>query len=293
MRLGSAMSSSELLAFPGPTVAAVEAAEGTPRLADVLAAAAADDAEMDNRRATLWAALFPALLVVAVVGGVAGGILGSMRQRMGEVMASMETSSPAFEASATAGRVSGWIALGLLELLFVLWLVRRFPALTFGLPTVLRPVGQALPYFRGPARLAGATRMFRAMEPTVRAGLPLHESLAQSADAAGCPAVSDGAADAAARASAGAPIDDVAAALCAPASVRARFALAATRPPAEFAEALRALAADCAARHRDVLDARLRWVQPAATVLVGAIVLTQLLGVFAFLAAVRHAVPAW
>ena len=79
-RLGAALRSCTLLAFPDHTVAAVEAAEGTPRLAGVLSAAAADDAAVENRRASIWTAAFYPLLVVALVGGIAGGLIGPDRK---------------------------------------------------------------------------------------------------------------------------------------------------------------------------------------------------------------------
>src|SRR5207247_1230771 len=121
----------------------------------------------------------------------------------------------------------------------------------------------------------------------------LDEALRRCADAAGCRAVTASSIAAATRAREGASIDETAGALLLPAAVRARFALAATRAPDEFADALRDLAAGCAQRYQDAIDARMRWFQPLAVVFVGSLVLTQFAGIFAFLEAVRRQASPW
>jgi type II secretory pathway component PulF len=131
------------------------------------------------------------------------------------------------------------------------------------------------------------------MSPCVRAGLPLDEALSRAAPATGCRASERAALAAASLASSGAPIDEVTNALLLPPAVRARLALAATRAPDAFADALGPLADDCARRYRDALDRRMRWFQPMATLFAGAIVMAQLFGIFAMLALVRSQVPTW
>jgi type II secretory pathway component PulF len=293
-RLGAALESCRMLAFPAHTVAAVQAAEGTPRLAVVLAAASRDDAEVENRRASVWAAAFYPLLVVAFVGLVAGGSLGPMRERLTDVMDAMEVApSPALLLASQTGRIAGTVAVVAALAVVVSWIFGRSPALTSRISRPLRSLLQALPVVRGASRLGGGARMLRALEPCVRAGMPLHEALGRAAEAASCRAVTKSALAAAARADEAARVDDVANALLLPASIRARFALAATRAPDRFADAIGGLADDCARRYRDALDARMRWFQPLATLFVGALVLSQLAGIFAMLEIVRREAMPW
>jgi general secretion pathway protein F/type IV pilus assembly protein PilC len=294
--LAAAMDASRLLRFPEHSVAAVGAAEGTPRLASVLASVAADDAEIDNRRAAIWAAIVYPMLVVAFVGGVSGGILGPTRDRLVQVVESMDVTPAAYatlETSAKVGAVAGWIALTAAEIMAAVWIVRRVPALMFGMRGVFRTAWQAMPFVRGPARLGAASRLLRGLASSARSAVPLHEALRAAAPSAGCRPVSKSAQRAAALARDGAGIEDVAAALILPASVRARFALAATRAPGEFADTLQTLAGECAERYRNALDTRMRWLQPVLTVFVGALVLSQLVGIFAMLEIVRRQVPPW
>ncbi len=293
-RIGEALESARMLAFPAHTIGAVRAAEGTPRLAAVLAAAARDDAEVENRRASVWAAAFYPLLVVTFVGVVAGGSLSPMRGRLAEVLAAMEMSpSPELQFAAQTGRIAGMVAVVAALAVVVSWILGRAPALTSRIARPLRSLVQLLPVVRGAARLGGGARMLRALEPCIRAGMPLHEALGRAAEAASCRAVTRSALAASARATEGAPVDDVANALHLPAAVRARFALAATRAPDRFADAIGGLADDCARRYRDALDTRMRWFQPLATLFVGALVLSQLAGIFAMLEIVRREAMPW
>ena len=292
--LSAALSSARLLTFAEHTVAAVRAAEGTPRLASVLGAAAADDAEVENRRASVWAAAFYPLVVLALVGGIAGGIISPTRNRLSEVFDSIEISRPAaLDVAARAGAVAGWVAIAAVFVLAGSWLVRRSPSLTGGLARLTRSAWQVLPFIRGASRLGAGARVLRALEPGVRAGMPLHEALRRAAPAAGCRASTKAALAAARLAEAAAPLDEVVGALLLPAIIRARLALAATRAPDALADAVRVLAEDCARRYHDALDTRMRWLQPAATLCVGAIVMTQLLSIFAILELVRRQVPTW
>ena len=298
VRLGAALRSCRHLGFPEHTVAAIEAADGTPRLAPVLAASSLDDAAIENRRAAVWASLFYPLLVVALAGGVAGGIVGPTRQKLVEVFASMEVDLSArggslLETAMDAGRIGGALAIGTAWLVAAVWLMRRIPGLTLGLSGVFRSMSQRVPGLRGPARLGAASRLLRALAASVRSAMPLHEALRIAAPAAACAAVSKSALAAAALCDAGAPLDEVAAALLLPPAVRARFALAATRSPDGFADALGPLAEDCAARYHAALEARMRLIHPAATVFVAAIVFTQILALFTLLAALRQTIPTW
>lgn len=293
-RLGTALESCRLLAFPAHTVAAVSAAEGTPRLAVVLASAARDDAEVENRRASVWAAAFYPLLVVALVGGVAGGIMGPMRGRLTEVFESTDVALiPAFTVAARTGDVAGWVAAAAALAVVTSWIVGRVPTLSARLAPPVRSLLHALPVFRGAARLGGGARFLRALEPCVRAGMPLHEALGRAADAASCRALTKSARAAAVSAEDGSPVDEVAGLLLLPASVRARFALAATRAPDRFADAIGGLADDCTRRYRDALDARMRWFHPAATLFVGALVFSQLFAIFTMIELVRREAAPW
>jgi type II secretory pathway component PulF len=294
--LGASMDSCELLAFPSHTVAAVQAAEGTPRLAGVLAAAAFDDAAVDTRRAAVWANLFHPLLVLAFVGGVAGGIVGPTRQRLLEVIDCTEVPATVTESMQSAGRlgaVGGWIAIIAAEIVVAVWLVRRLPWLSYGLAGAFRFLWQEFPLVRGAARLGAAARLLAALAVTSRSGLPLHDGLRQAASSAGCTAVTNAAIRAARCAEDGAPIDEVADALLLPPSIRARFALAAARSPAAFSDTLSTLASDCAARYQAAIEARMRLVQPALTLFAAALVFTQFAAIFEMLQAARSCVPLW
>jgi len=71
------------------------------------------------------------------------------------------------------------------------------------------------------------------------------------------------------------------------------FVIGDPRAPDAFADTLQTLAGECADRYRAALEARMRWLQPVLTVFVGALVLSQLVGIFAMLEIVRRQVPTW
>jgi type II secretory pathway component PulF len=198
-----------------------------------------------------------------------------------------------FEIASTAGSVAGWFALAAAAVLVGARLARGSPTVAKAAGATLRPLWQTLPGVRGAARLGAAAQWLRALDPCLRAEMPLHEALRRAAPAAGCRAVTKSALVAAERAERGASIEDVASAMLLPVGVRARFVLAASRAPAAFADAVGGLAAECAERYRNALDVRARVLHLTTTTLVGALVLTQLLGVFTMLEAVRRGISPW
>jgi len=241
--LGEALRALPRRLVPRHVVAAVEAAESTPRLPAVLETVAADAGEsLALRHRFVVAALYPLLLAFLLFGLHTGAV------------------------AAFAANLDGTIQPRLSRLLIGAGLGTLLAAATiFLLLPLLRRLG-ALPG----ARRLGSARVLATSALLVEAGLPMDDALLRAAPAGGHPRLARQVQAAARGLADGDPTGPVWAALGLSAVSRLRLEAAS---PQHLGRVMAGVASRSFDAWRDHSERMLRWMTPLAVIVVGGIVL--------------------
>lgn len=290
--LAGALAHCRALRVPAPALAAIDASDGGPGLAGVLAAAARDTTTHLAVRHRAWGAAAYPLVVIA---GLSWSASVSF-PRLGEVFDSMDLVPPFSAWQVGLPTFSAEVLSLVLGVACSVVLLRGLAAPFRSRGPVRAPrrgVLESIPPFRGPAKLAGSARFLDALAALVRAGEPLADAVRTAAPASGHRAVHLGALALADAVESGKSATVAWDRVPLAPSLRSRAVAACSRAPSEAASALERLAVECRARRDACAEARLRWAAPAGVLVAGTFVALTLHGLFSMLDRIREAVPRW